>query len=136
MAKRGPKSVTEDHKAKMQAGRVESRAVREYLDALTANKPKRGRKRTPESINRQLADIADKLPSAAPLDAVKMISARQRLESELANLGQPVDLSGLEESFVKVAKGYGQRNGITYQAWRQVGVSPAVLTKAGIGRSA
>ena len=35
----------------------------------------------------------------------------------------------------KVARGYSQRSGISYTAWRQVGVAPSVLTKAGISRS-
>jgi hypothetical protein len=35
---------------------------------------------------------------------------------------------------VKVARSYGERNGITYTAWREIGVDPAVLKKAGITR--
>jgi hypothetical protein len=33
---------------------------------------------------------------------------------------------------VKVAKRFSDRNDITFDAWREVGVSPAVLKKAGI----
>ncbi len=53
--KRGPKAVTAEHKAAMAVGRNESRSVRLYLEALTANRPKRGRKRTAESIAKRLA---------------------------------------------------------------------------------
>jgi hypothetical protein len=37
---------------------------------------------------------------------------------------------------VKVAKGYSARQGISYASWREVGVEPSVLKKAGISRSA
>ena len=45
-------------------------------------------------------------------------------------------MAALEAAFVKVAKAYGHRTGVSYAAWRAVGVSPAVLTAAGISRSA
>ena len=35
---------------------------------------------------------------------------------------------------MKAAKGYSQRKGITYGVWRQSGVAPEVLKKAGISR--
>ena len=49
---KGP--MTEEHKAALARGRSEGKAVRDYLDALRANKPKRGRKRTPDSIKKRL----------------------------------------------------------------------------------
>jgi len=36
---------------------------------------------------------------------------------------------------VEVAKSYSSRKGISYAAWREVGVEPAVLKKAGISRA-
>jgi hypothetical protein len=47
-----------------------------------------------------------------------------------------VDLSKLEADFVSTAKDYGQRKGISYAAWREQGVAPEVLRRAGISRSA
>jgi hypothetical protein len=41
----------------------------------------------------------------------------------------------LESAFVKSARSYSERKGISYAAWRQVGVEPAVLKKAGISRA-
>ena len=59
-AKRGPERANErSHKAALAQGERKGRAVREYLDALRANKPKRGRKRTPDSIKKRLAAIDD-----------------------------------------------------------------------------
>ncbi len=46
------------------------------------------------------------------------------------------DLAELENGFEKVAKGYAERKGITYSAFRQIGVPAAVLKKAGISRTA
>jgi hypothetical protein len=40
----------------------------------------------------------------------------------------------LEKAFVKVARAYSERNGISYSAWREIGVDPAVLKKAHINR--
>lgn len=135
--KRGPKGpITDDHKAAMAAGRTEGRVVREYLEALRSNKPKRGRKRTPESITARLQAIAEELETADAIDELELVQERLNLEIELASMGQKVDLSSIEEQFVGVAKSYSQRKGISYAAWRAVGVEPGVLKRAGITRAA
>ena len=135
-AKRGPKEMTDSHKAALERGRAEGRIVRDYLEALRSNKPKRGRKRTADSINKRLAAIDDELPEASAIDELQLIQERRDLNAELAALGSGVDLSEIEESFVDVAKGYGDRKGISYASWRDVGVSAATLKRAGIGRGA
>src|SRR3546814_5647187 len=53
--KRSP--MSDEHKAALAEGRNQGRAVRRYLEALEAHKPKRGRKRTAESIQKRLAAI-------------------------------------------------------------------------------
>src|SRR5262245_5103066 len=55
------------HKQALAVGREESRAVRRYLEALQAHKPKRGRKRTSESIQARLDQIERRMPNADPL---------------------------------------------------------------------
>lgn len=135
MAKRGPKEVTAEHKAAMAAGRVEGKIVRDYLEALRANKPKRGRRRTADSIKAQLTAIESKLADADPVSELKLISERMHLEAELTDVGGSVDVDALEREFLKVAKNYGTRNRITYAAWREVGVSAATLGAAGISRA-
>jgi len=45
------------------------------------------------------------------------------------------DIGSLEKQFVKVAKTYGDRKGISYGTWRTAGVSAAVLQKAGVPRT-
>lgn len=136
-AKRGPKSpMTEEHKAALAAGRAEGRAVRAYLDALRSNKPKRGRRRTPESIQKRLAAIEAELATADAVTELKLVQERLDLNAELEAMGSTVDLASLEDAFVAVARAYGERNGISYAAWRAVGVEPSVLKRAGIKRSA
>lgn len=136
MAKRGPKGpMTAEHKAALAAGRSEGKIVRDYLEALRNNKPKRGRKRTPESISRRLAAIETDIAAVDPVTELKLVQERIDLEAELANAGQAVDLSAIEAEFVKVAREYSLRNGYSYTAWRTIGVEASVLKKAGISRT-
>ncbi len=62
------KKMTAEHKAALGEGRKHSRAVRSYLEALEANKPKRGRKRTPASIQARLDTIEETIEQASVLD--------------------------------------------------------------------
>ena len=49
------------HKAALARGREEGRAVRRYLEAIERNRPRRGRKRTPESVRKRLAVVDERL---------------------------------------------------------------------------
>ena len=131
---RQPMSST--HKAALARGRDEGRAVRRYLEAIEHNRPKRGRKRTPESVGKRLAVVNDQLGSADPLSRLHLIQEKTDLEAELARASSTNDLGTLEKAFVMVAKAYGQRKGIEYNAWRAAGVSAAVLHRADITRTA
>jgi hypothetical protein len=135
-AKRGPKAMTDTHKAALERGRAEGRVVRDYLEALRSSKPKRGRKRTSESITKRLAKIEEQLADATAIDELQLLQERRDLQAELTSLDGGVDVSELESAFVEVAKGYGDRKGISYVTWRDVGVSAATLKRAGIGRGA
>ena len=127
--------MSPDHKAALAKGREEGRIVRQYLEALESTKPRRGRKRTPDSIRKRLTTIETQLPEADPLTRLHLVEEKQRLQAELATVGNSVDLEALEKSFVKVARQYGERKGISYSAWRTVGVSANVLQQAKISRS-
>lgn len=128
--------MSNDHKAALAQGRTEGRAVRDYLAGLRANKPKRGRKRTPDSIKKRMTAIEEQLKTADPLGEVRLVQERRDLSVELSSMGNQLDLGSLEEGFVKVASSYSSRQGISYAAWREVGVPPAVLKRAGISRGA
>jgi hypothetical protein len=133
-AKRGPKEMTKAHKEAMEMGRAEGRVVRDYLEALRSTKPKRGRKRTPDSIAARLAKIDADLPSSSAIEELQLLQERRDLQAELDSLGGGVDIDALEQAFVGVAKAYGDRKGIAYATWRDVGVPAATLSKAGVGR--
>jgi len=128
--------MTDAHKAALAVGRTEGKVVRDYLEALRANKPARGRKRTPDSIAKRLAAIDGELGAADAVKELRLVQERMDLEAELATMGATVDIAALEAEFVKVAKTYGERTGISQAAWRAVGVTPAVLKAAGISRTA
>jgi hypothetical protein len=128
--------MSESHKAALAEGREQGRSVRRYLEALEAHKPKRGRKRTSESVQKRLVVIEDKLPDADPLSRLQLVQERLDLQRELAAADTTTDLSTLEDEFVAAAGPYGQRKGISYAAWREAGVDPSVLRRAGIRRAA
>lgn len=128
------KSMSAEHKQALAVGREQGRVVRRYLEALEAHKPKRGRKRTPESIQRRLESIEERLPSADPLTRLQLVQERMDLSMELEAKSNTVDLSALEEDFVSAGREYGERKGISYAAWREAGVDPGVLKRAGIRR--
>lgn len=129
------KQVSSSQKKAMAQGRADGRVVKEYLEALERNKPKRGRKRTPESIKKQLGEIDANIGDAEPLHRVQMVQERMNLRTELAGLENASELSELEGAFVEVAAGYSERKGISYAAWREVGVPAPTLKAAGITRS-
>jgi len=127
--------MSDSHKEALAAGREQGTAVRRYLEALQANKPRRGRKRTPEGIQKRLAAIEERLATADVLNRLHLAQERMDLEAELASAGEGgVHLEALEAEFIQAAGPYSQRKGITYDAWRAAGVEPRVLKAAGLGR--
>jgi hypothetical protein len=134
--KRGPAKMTASHKQALAEGREASRHVRAYLEALQANKPKRGRKRTKETVQKQLDDVAAQIGPATGLKKLELAQRRIDLAAELENFAVKVDLSDLRRAFIKHAKPYAKRKGITYGAWREAGVPAEDLKAAGITRGA
>ena len=127
--------MSDEHKAALAEGRAQGRAIRQYLEALEAHKPKRGRKRTPDGVRKRLDALDVEIAEADPLKRVQLIQERLDLQTELASLEETIDISALEAGFVDAAKEYSARKGITYAAWRELGVPAATLKAAGITRS-
>jgi len=127
--------MTDEHKAALATGRNEGNAVRHYLEALRSNKPKRGRRRTRESITARLSAIDAELETADPMSELRLRQERRDLQAERDSMGTKVDISALEEGFIAVARSYSARQGISYATWREIGVDAAVLKRAGISRS-
>jgi hypothetical protein len=133
--KRTRTPMSDEHKAALAEGRNQGRSVRRYLEALEAHKPKRGRKRTPDSMQKRLAKIDAELANADPLRRLQLIQERIDLNAELETAGTKVDLSALEKEFVEAAKAYSERKNISYAAWRELGVEASVLKRAGVSRA-
>ena len=127
--------MSDTHKEALAEGRNHARIVGRYLEALEANKPKRGRKRTPDTVKKRLTAVATEMKEASGLSRLNLLQERRDLEVELATMqvGSP-DLGDLEKEFSKVAKSYSTKKKISYGAWREFGVPPEVLKKAGITR--
>ena len=128
--------MSDEHKAALAEGREQGRAVRRYLEALEAHRPRRGRKRTPDSMKKRLQSVEDQLATADPLKRLHLIQERLDLQAALEANNAKVDLEALEREFIAAAGPYSARKGISYSAWRELGVPGPVLVKAGIARSA
>ena len=117
--------------------KADNKAVRDYLDALAASAPKRGRKRTAGSVKARISAIGNAMGDASATKRLGLVQERLDLEAELDTMARAdsVDMDDLEAGFVKTATSYGGQRGISYAAWREVGVSAATLKAAGIRRS-
>lgn len=130
-ARKPARSLSVDHKAALSIGREQSRAVRRYLEALSVRRSK-GSGDHPETMARRIEDIDAQLATAEPSTKIRLIQERMDLYARLKALADGAPIGELEHGFVEAAAAYSARKGISYQAWRQVGVDDAVLKRAGI----
>ncbi|MCY3786684.1 MAG: hypothetical protein OXG47_08190 [bacterium] len=126
------REVTPEHKAAMIQGRTETRVVRQYLEALGGAKQSGGRRRSKETLEKKLASVEQALGSADPVTHLQLVQERIDLEKAIEAAEQSVDIAELENEFVQIAASYSERKGISYQAWREVGVEVRVLRAAGV----
>jgi hypothetical protein len=117
----------------MAQGRTEGRTVRAYLERLRAGTSQRDRK---SRIGRRIPAIDDELSTADVLRELKLVQERRDLTPEPASMVTPVYIGALEEQeqFVAVAKTYSERQHISYASGRYVGVTAALLSRAGTTR--
>jgi hypothetical protein len=128
----GKRAMSDEHKQALARGRAQGRAIRSYLEALESHRPKRGRKRTPDSIAKRLDRIGEELDGADPMKRVLLIQEQIDLQVEVAGMEDTVDLQALEADFIEHAWEYSQARGISRAAWRAAGVPASVLRNAGI----
>jgi uncharacterized protein involved in exopolysaccharide biosynthesis len=76
--------MSTQHKDALAQGRTEGRIIRMYLEIVEANKPKRGRKRTADSITKRLAAIQKELTTADAIVKLRLTQERMNLTAELA----------------------------------------------------
>jgi hypothetical protein len=128
--------MTAAHKDALAKGRASARVVKDYLLALDANRPKRGRKVSRADLEKRLGSVKSEILAATGVRRLELVQQRLDLEARLsASETTGPDISALEKEFVKHAKTYGESKGITATAWREVGVPAAVLKAAGITRA-
>lgn len=124
-------AMSEEHKAALAQGRLEARSVKAYLASLGPKR--RGRPVTKDSLQKKISDIDDKLKAEAnPLRRLDLMQSRAEAEHALGVAGGGPDQEALAADFVKHAKAYSARKGISYATWREFGVPAEVLRKAGI----
>jgi hypothetical protein len=112
-------------------------AVRRYLVALEKHQPRRGRPRTPKTLEDRLSKLDAEYEQADPLRRLHLeqrrLDVQKELDDLLASRGEaPAEL---EDDFAAVAAEYAEKHGITYTAWRRLGVPARVLRKAGLSRT-
>ena len=127
--------VSEEAKSARALGQAQGRAVSRYLTALDSTKPKRGRQRSTEKMQARIDELPDEIAQAKPLKRVHLIQELMDLQAELAKEEEPVDISEVESEFISIAAEYSGRKGISYGAWREVGVPASVLKAAGVART-
>ncbi len=126
--------MSDDHKAALARGRQHSRAVRAYLEALAARRGRPVAVADRGQVAERVAAIDAQLAQADPTTKVRLIQERLDLTTILASASEADELDRLRLEFVQVAAEYGRSRGITYPAWREVGVPVEVLAEAGITR--
>jgi hypothetical protein len=123
--------MSKEHKAALAQGRLEARSVKAYLASLGPKK--RGRPVTKDSLQKKISDLDSRLEAEAnPLRRLDLMQSRAEAEQALGTLGAGPDQAALAADFVKHAKAYSERKGISYATWREFGVPADVLRKAGI----
>ena len=130
------RTMTDEHKAAIAAGRIEAAAVRDYLDALESSRPKRGRQVSPERLTARKADIDAQLAGGdvKPIKRLELMQDRRDIDMQLAALADEQDMTAVENEFIAHAAAYGSRKGIQYATWREAGVPAELLARAGITR--
>lgn len=108
--------------------------LREYLATVGQPKPSHGRPNgfVPHRDERlRLVEERLQSPELSALERLDLVQRRITLQAATGQRnGEHAD--ALEAAFVEVAAAYGEQRGISYAAWRAVGVPAAVLKRASI----
>lgn len=123
-------TMTQEHKDALAKGRTEGKIVRRYLENL-GNLTKAD----VANLSRKLIRINTTLeePGLSVTTRLGLYQERINIRSVLHDTDKAVvHASELEDEFVKVAKSYSDRKGLSRKAWRAVGVPARVLDIAGI----
>ena len=128
-----PKTLSNAQKAAMAEGRREARIVESYLNSLERKQVQRG-KRSATEIESELDRITAELDAASTIERLALLQEREDLQREALEI-VPEDDSELESQFIAIARAYGDRKGISYSTWREIGVPKEILKSAGVART-
>lgn len=124
-------AMSKQHKEALAKGRNEARGIKRYLESLQGKK--RGRPVRPETQKKRIDDLNRRISNESdPLKRVQLTQRRIDVEDALRSAEATENRDSLERDFVRYAKDYSERKGISYAAWRSGGVSAETLKKAGI----
>ncbi|MBW3664653.1 MAG: hypothetical protein KY469_16255 [Actinobacteria bacterium] len=128
-------AMSKAHKQALAKGRKQARAVRDYLEALDRTK-KRGPKPDKKALSKRLSDLEGQIGAEDdPAKRLELVQKRMDVQERLTDIEDKPAVDELEKEFVKVAAEYGERKGISYPAWREIGVPASVLQEAGVKRT-
>jgi hypothetical protein len=133
--KSGPKKMSTAHKAALAEGRRSTAVVDRYLSALHIPK-RRGRQVSKQALQQRLSAAETQVRNATGVARLHAAQAARDLRARLDSITSTgvADVRKLERDFVRVAKRFSDRRGISLGAWRDAGVSSRVLQRAGISR--
>lgn len=126
--------LTDEHKEAMPRGRYEAPVVKRYLERFQSRPDQR--RRSPEQLKDRIRDLEGRVAQEDnPLRRLELVQDRIEAERALADIESEEDIEGLEEEFKQVVASYSERKGISYAAWRELGVPARVLREGGVSRS-
>lgn len=128
-----PKTLSNAQKAAMAEGRREARIVESYLSSLERKQVFRGRK-TAAEIEAELERVNQAIDAASVIEKLSLLQEREDLQREALEI-EPEDDHELEAQFTAIARAYGERKGISYSTWREIGVPKEILKAAGVART-
>lgn len=124
--------MSDEHKAAIAAGRVETAAVRRYLEALDSARQRSGRNQSTEALQAKRARLDSELVDAKPLRRLQLLQDRRNVDVALAEAAAAPSSTDVEAGFVEHAASYAARHGVEYATWREFGVPAQMLRQAGI----
>lgn len=126
--------MTDAHRRAAADGRAQARHIASYLEALETRRARPSRRQTPDELKRELSDIEASLAAATGLRKLEFAQRSIDLKAALNAREPDDDFERRRQAFITHAKAYSDRKGISYEAWRTVGVSATDLQAAGIAR--
>jgi hypothetical protein len=125
-------ALSDAHKAALAEGREQGQVVRRYLEAVQVRQARKGRGRSVEAIRGRLKAVEAKIAGSPPILRLQLLQERLNLMDQLKASDSSDELRSLEDAFVQCVRSYSERKGISYEAWREIGVGAPVLRRADI----